>query len=170
MHFGSTDGGFLGLTNELLSFSWPVGGCRIKPLRHQFFSGSERWLPSCLPFSSAFNTFCSYLKCHICTRTARERSENLLVATFITENCRGGGAIGGGGGGGGEDEGDDAAADNHLVVCPTCANSGGGNVACWFVGEQTQTGGEHLSCDGRTEGRVPTQPRVGGRGAVERIV
>ena len=162
MQSGPTDGGFLGLTNELLSFSWPDGGCCVvKPLRHQFFSGSERWLPSCLPFSSAFNTFCSYLKCHICTRTARERSENLLVATFITENCRGGGAIGGVGGG--EDEVDDAAADNHSVVCPTCANS-------WFVGEQTQTGGEHLSCDGRRDGRVPTQPRVGGRGAVERIV
>ena len=62
-----------------------------------------------------------------------------------------------------------------VVVC-MCANNGGGRrVACWFVSEQTRTGGEHLSYDGRTdgpteggrEGRIHTQPRVGEREAVD---
>ena len=56
------------------------------------------------------------------------------------------------------------------VVVRVCAN--GGHVACWFVSQHTQTGGEHLSCDGRAdgraeEGRTNTQPRVGEREAAD---
>ena len=52
------------------------------------------------------------------------------------------------------------------VVPSMCGN---GHVACWFGSEQTQTGGEHLSYDRRSEGgrergkegRIPNRESAG---------
>ena len=56
----------------------------------------------------------------------------------------------------------------YVLRAPTVA------AAMWPVGlwanKREREGSILVATDGRTEGRVPTQPRVGGRGAVERIV
>ena len=135
--------------------------CRTKP--SLAFSGSGCFLPSA---SNTFNTFCSYLKCHICTRGSKPSLLLRLSPRTVEEQ------------GEGEEErkmkvmapATTTTTTWLSVVVRVCAN--GGHVACWFVSQHTQTGGEHLSCDGRTdgraeEGRTNTQPRVGEREAAD---
>ena len=57
----------------------------------------------------------------------------------------------------------------YVLRAPTVAAAAMWPVGLW-ANKRKREGSILVATDGRTEGRVPTQPRVGGRGAVERIV